>query len=572
MVGFTGAAAFAPLYRDWLHVDLSLSTAISIAFVLVLFGLFFRSLRILPWVALPLGLGLVCTASLGQLLLGKISAVSLAFGSVLLAIGIDVPIQFYNRLREELATRPAPEALRHTFAQLYFPSLIATMAPAAVFFCCALSDYRGIQELGLLAGLGLGLNWLAMVTVFPALVSILPEAWWARAAAPPAEGLLFRLGRFSARFPRPILLAALAVAIVALPFARSLRVEPQLNALQPKDMLPARVQAELEQRFGQQSNGALIYVEADSLEPALELSDRYATELERLRRQRLLQGYQTLSTMVPSHKSQAARAAVLQDLHPDALKGTLEAALAKAGFALDSFAPFLHQFDKMPTLSVEALPSEVRFVLRSLLHQEKNGRVALALFAYPAAEQRRDAIAALTAFAAQHGGVISGAPVLEGELGSILSSDARKLGVASFVVVTLLLAIYYRAPRPVLTVMLPLGLAWLLFAAVMARFIPLNLFNLLALPLAIGYGIDDQIFLMHRYREAGDTGVMLASSGRAIVLTSISTMAGFAGLGVAHFAGLRQLGFAGALAVGCCLVAAFAVLPALVSLLWAKSN
>lgn len=88
----------------------------------------------------------------------------------------------------------------------------------------------------------------------------------------------------------------------------------------------------------------------------------------------------------------------------------------------------------------------------------------------------------------------------------------------------------------------------------------------------IGYGIDDHIFLVHRYEaEPGaGTGKVLATTGRAIVLTSLSTMAGFAGLAAARFDGLRLLGLSGALAVLLCLLAAFAVLPALLTLLHRK--
>ena len=87
------------------------------------------------------------------------------------------------------------------------------------------------------------------------------------------------------------------------------------------------------------------------------------------------------------------------------------------------------------------------------------------------------------------------------------------------------------------------------------------------------------MFLLHRHLEAAREGGAaarrgpehaLASTGRAIVVTSLSTMAGFAGLAVARFDGLRRLGLTGGLAVLLCLLAAFAVLPALLELLWPR--
>src|SRR6185436_18516442 len=97
-VSFTGPCAYTLAWRDWLHRDMQLSTTLSAVAVLVLSALFFRALRVLPFVAAPLGFGLVWTAAAATLLYGRINAVSLAFGTLLLSIGIDLPIQLYNRL------------------------------------------------------------------------------------------------------------------------------------------------------------------------------------------------------------------------------------------------------------------------------------------------------------------------------------------------------------------------------------------------------------------------------------------------------------------------------------------
>jgi predicted RND superfamily exporter protein len=212
-------------------------------------------------------------------------------------------------------------------------------------------------------------------------------------------------------------------------------------------------------------------------------------------------------------------------------------------------------------------------LVRAHIHDDAHGRT-VASYIYPPSGAETRTIAALDQIArGPADGVVTGAPVLEGTLRALLEHDTVRVSVASALAVALLLALYYRRWRPWLAVMLPLGLAWILFAAALgALHLPLNLYNLLAVPLVIGYGIDDHIFLVHRYQaepRAG-AGQVLATTGRAIVLTSLSTMAGFAGLAVARFDGLRLLGLSGALAVLLCLLAAFAVLPALLTLLFAE--
>jgi uncharacterized protein len=149
--------------------------------------------------------------------------------------------------------------------------------------------------------------------------------------------------------------------------------------------------------------------------------------------------------------------------------------------------------------------------------------------------------------------------------------DTVRVTCVSALGVALLLALFYRRWRPWLAVMLPLALAWIGFGAALGALgLPLNLFNLLAVPLVIGYGIDDHVFLVHRHAHdpSGGPAHALATTGRAIVLTSLSTIAGFAGLAIARFEGLRLFGLSGALAVAFCMLAAFAVLPALLALLF----
>jgi len=574
-VSFTGACAFWMYYQDWLHRDMQLSTVLSGVAVLVLFGIFFRAVRALPLVALPLVVGVVWTAAAAELLYGRINAVSLAFGTILVSIGIDVPIQLYNRLREELTAHPPLHALETTVRSLAGPSLTATLAPAAVFFACALSSYRGLGELGVLAGIGLVLNWVAMLTLFPALLARLPHSWWARPAhASRTGGLLGALGRVAGRRPRRVLAVAVVVGLAALPLGWRAHFDRRLLS-QPASMPPVRVQAELERKFGEREGALIVLVEDADRTRALARADAWLGEVERLRLAGLVRSYSSTSALFPAPATQAARRARL--VRGDAAAGAerLRRALADAGFDTAPFEPFLRQLaDGAPPLTLaDPAARELGFLVRAHVHDDASGRT-VATYVYPAAGADAQVLEALRAFArGPTGGVVTGAPVLEGSLLALLQRDTLRVTVASALAVALLLAVYYRRWRPWLAVMLPLALAWVLFAAALGVLgLPLNLYNLLAVPLVIGYGIDDHVFLVHRYEAEPSRGAghALATTGRAIVLTSLSTMAGFAGLAVARFDGLRLLGLSGALAVLLCLLAAFAVLPALLTLLFER--
>jgi hypothetical protein len=254
----------------------------------------------------------------------------------------------------------------------------------------------------------------------------------------------------------------------------------------------------------------------------------------------------------------------------------LGTALERAGFDLAPFQPALDHLarPRAPLALAEAGP-ELAFLVRAHVHELPGGRRLVASYVTPVPDRLDEAIAALEAFARAHAGSgqVAGMPILEQTLRRVVVRDTARVTAVSVGVVVLLLALYYRRLRPVVAVVGPLSVAWVGFGALLgAAAIPLNLFNLLAVPLVIGYGIDDHVFLVHRHLEERDAGPerALASTGRAIVVTSLSTMAGFAGLAAARFDGLRQLGVSGAGAVGLCLIAAMAVLPALLALLWPR--
>jgi predicted exporter len=580
VVGFTGACAFWMFYRDWLHRDMQLSTVLSGLAVLVLFGVFFRALRALPLVAVPLGIGVVWTAAAAEILYGRINAVSLAFGTILVSIGIDVPIQLYNRLREELGHEGSAEvalpqdALTATVRELAGPSLTASLAPALVFFACGLSSYRGLAELGVLAGVGLLFNWLAMLTVFPALLAALPTRLWARRHAArngrKHDGALARLGAAVERRPRRFLLVALVAGFGALPLWSRAHFDRRLLS-QPPSMPPVRVQAEIEHRFGERERALIALVEDADKERALALADAWLAAIERLRGKGLPLRYSSMSALFPSAATQRHRKEALTRADAKAAAARLGRVLADAGFDLAPFQPFLRQLAEGPppiTLDGDAA-HELDFLLRAHIHDGENGR-AVATYVYPAPGSERAVATALDDIARGSGGVVTGTPVLEDELLPRIRRDLAAITLTSTLLVALLLGVYYRRLRPWLATMLPLVYAWLLFpAALGALGLPINLYNLLAVPLVIGYGIDDHIFLVHRHQDrALGLGRVLGTTGRAIVLTSVSTMAGFFALSVARFDGLRLLGLSGALAVLLCLVSAFAVLPALLALLF----
>jgi predicted RND superfamily exporter protein len=87
----------------------------------------------------------------------------------------------------------------------------------------------------------------------------------------------------------------------------------------------------------------------------------------------------------------------------------------------------------------------------------------------------------------------------------------------------------------------------------------------MALPLIIGIGIDDSVHIIHRYKIEGPGKIptILRFTGRAILLTSLTTMIGFGSWGLASHRGIASMGQVLFLGVGSCFLSSSIVLPAL---------
>jgi hypothetical protein len=139
-------------------------------------------------------------------------------------------------------------------------------------------------------------------------------------------------------------------------------------------------------------------------------------------------------------------------------------------------------------------------------------------------------------------------------------------GVYALITIVGVTLVHFRRLKPTWLALLPLGVAALWMIPCMALFgVQMNIANLIVIPLFMGMAFDNGIHLVDRALEPPRTASERAtqSTGKAVVLATLTTIAGFGSLMVARHAGIFSFGFLVALSVTCNLVAVFTVLPLL---------
>ena len=142
---------------------------ITVIIVLFILWLALRSGRLIVAVFVNLFIGLTLTAALGLLMVGTLNLISVYFAVLFVGIGVDFGIQYSVRYRAE----------RHEFDDLKgavlnagkyvgAPLTLAAGATAAGFLSFLPTDYRGVSELGMIAGAGMLIAFATSITVLPA--------------------------------------------------------------------------------------------------------------------------------------------------------------------------------------------------------------------------------------------------------------------------------------------------------------------------------------------------------------------------------------------------------------------
>src|SRR5450759_1112496 len=261
---------------------------ITVVIVLIILWLALRSARLIVAVFVNLFIGLALTAGLGLLMVGTLNLISVYFAVLFVGIGVDFGIQYSVRYRAE---RHELDDLKGAVLQagkyVGAPLTLAAGATAAGFLSFLPTDYRGVSELGLIAGFGMLIAFATSITILPALIRLLN---------PPGEpdqlgfSLLAQVDRFLERQRIPIIAGTAIVVIAGLPLLYWLHFD--FNPINLRDPNSESIATYLDLNRDPATNTNAIEIMAPSLSDAGVIAGRLSKLPEVLR-------VMTLASFIP---------------------------------------------------------------------------------------------------------------------------------------------------------------------------------------------------------------------------------------------------------------------------------
>lgn len=597
-VGFTGSFLHTREIAKATQQDATLLSAASIIAVLLLYLLFYRSLLSLLLVLGLLPLSAILTLGFGGYAMGELNPMAAGFAAVLFGLGVDPAVHLISRYREARLTGTPLVAAEEALDGVASAVMMSGLTTSAALFTMAVFDPKAMGQMGVLSGVGVLLNNTLMLTVLPALWMLLGERLTPDAGI--GVGLARGLARFVHRFSLPILASAVALVVAVLIGWKPLVFDASMDAFQPATLEPVRVDRALERRFGDERGKLLVLVRGRDEQAVLEANDAWNDTLTQLEADGAIRGFESLAVLRPSDKTSRARRVRLgKELSlPDSAE-RLRSALADQGFRPDAFGPALDALANVGTVR-DVEPAQVRQDRADRDRRERaeaeaagtswtpswtewfdakhlarvDGDVRIVSRVFPLAGADPEAVARVLRERAPDGiaGVdtyVTGLPLVEEENAAQFRDNLGWLLAMAVLALFVVLYTHYRKAAPTIIGLAPLALALLLFMGLHAALgIELTLFALASLPLLIGVGIDDHLFMLDRYLESGRPGRLddaMAGAGRAILVTTLTTLAAFGVLSLSRFPALASLGRAVIISLTLVFVASLLWMPALLS-------
>jgi uncharacterized membrane protein YdfJ with MMPL/SSD domain len=579
-VGYAGDMPTGYTEYESIRSDLLGVGARGIALVLGVVLLYFMRFRALLVMGITIGVALLWTLGLTQLVIGHLNVATGFLISIIAGNGINVGILYQSRYFEERRRgTPVPVALRSTVRTTWQPTAVAALASAASYSSLLSTEFRAFRQFGFIAATGMLACWVVKTLLVPPLLVLLERR---RPLEGPDTGFLGSVRRFGMGYGRlfawlvpkaPLLLLGagvllvLAGAVAGVQYVRRDPMEYDLRATENESPESAEIHRAWDRVIdilGPSNEGMVVLT--DTPEEARELEKKLQADWDAAPADaKPFHAVRSLWDMVP--EDQETKIPVLLEIGE-----RLERARAR-GFIDD------RDWDKVKDLVPPAdlhaygladLPASV-----ARPFAEKDGTRGRLVVIEPEpghTNNLRYMLRYSDSFRQTRlpsGKVVlgSGRAVIFADILKAVMNDIRRTLALSFGLTVLTVLFAFRGERRhVLTVVFALlvGIAGQVVFLYCAD-VKLSFLNFAALPITFGIGVDYAVNVMQRYRADGSRDILgaLRTTGGAVVLCSLTTILGYLALLGSHNRAIRSLGLVAVVGEVSCLLAAVSVLPAL---------
>lgn len=559
--------------------DLKSSAFWSIGAIFIAMLLFYRRVFALVYIGVPLVVAFLCTFGIVQVVLGSLNLITIFLVIILFGLGIDFGIHNLFRYEEIRRSGGSPsQALLVVCDKTGRASVMAAITTVIAFYALMVSNFKAFYEFGFIAGTGVLLSLISMYLVFPSLMLLAEKVKLYKPKKPKgnlnqnvAEGLVTnKVANKPMAKPFVWVIGTIIVCLISSVGISQVRFEDDFSKLRANLPQLQPVKDDVNKVFPLRTDRAVVFIE--SLEDVAAVLEA----VESIRQQSVdvssIEAVKSIYDLVPDKAEQEARLAeiVLIEEQIEESVRLLEDFNEEDQKKIESLQEFL-TYTAIGELTPEELPEALKLVYTGV---SDSGGYLVYIYNTKSVAKLADAQEFVDDIREIRANGKTFYPATEAmifvDMLNLMKSEAVTSIGAVLATLFIMLVLVYRQLSKAVLALSPIIVGMIvMFGAMGFMDIKLNIFNMVVLPTVLGIGVDNAIHIYHRYDEEGRNGISKAirTTGIAAMLSTMTTMFGFAGMLSAGNKGLVSLGLVACIGLFCCLVASLTFFPALIQLM-----
>lgn len=544
-----------------LEHDLLFLTLISIVLVLVVLYFFFRSVKAILLIFFPLASGVILNFALTQLTIGHLNMLSGFLTGILFGLGLEIGIYLLSRYFEEKHRHVWLLALRQCIKQTGAAAIFAASTTSVAFYSLVFSGFRGFSEFGLIAGNGMVITSICMVTVFPALIIFLERRKHLKFFRLPTPKAQHREAHQKSPYVwlhknRKWVMVTFALVLVATFIGlRFSTFDFDFSHLSNKDTAECPELAQVEKELDLTLNPTIIMVNNPT--DARDISTTINTRVKAGTLPTLMNATSVMD-FVPLDQTEKLQ-----------ILGRLKSLYRQYRSAIENLPEGMELRRVLPALDATGVKFEdVPEVLRREF-VSKDGRW---LFVSVRPKVSVDYGSQLQRIiddikSVKVGGnevKAAGTTFVFAELFGIIYGKGPRILALTYLLVLLIVVLLFRNIKDILVIMITISVSMVIGGALATALrLPYNYLNVIVLPILFGMGVDNSIHIVYRLRRTQDSlPRMMHHISQAVLASSVTNMLGFSVLIWAKFRGLQSIGLMATYGMVAVIVVSLVFLPA----------
>ena len=557
---YFGATAVSVGNALQLRKDSLLTQGITILFIIVFLGFYFRKKRAPFFILIPVIFGAVFSLAAIYFLKGSISVIALGTGSVVLGIAVNFSLHVFNHYRH---TNNMQQLIR----DLAKPMTVGSFTTVGGFLCLQFVESEMLKDLGLFAAFSLIGASLCSLIFLPHFIAGKKEQ---ATHAVQEFSWIDKIASLRPEYNKYLVIIIFGLTIFFAFWAGKVGFE---SDLQNMNYMSSKLKAS-EKKLNQINQYALqsvyLVTEGNTLDDALVNNEKLVTQIEKLQDKNIVKKYSGVSSLIISDAAQKLKIERWNNYWTAEKKAALMASVIKEGTALKFNAAAFDNFKMLLNKTYVPVDKEAMAgVRKNFLDDyitEKPGKTTVVTLVKTIPEKRQEVY---KTFENEAHVTVLDKQYLTSRFVEIINADFSKIALMTSLLVFIVLLIVYGRIELTLVSFIPMLISWVWILGIMGLAgIQFNIINIIISALIFGLGDDYSLFIMDGLLQEYKTGKKnLSSFKSSIILSAVTTIVGLGVLIFAKHPALKSIALISIIGILCVVIMSQILIPFFFSIL-----